>query len=357
MEYPKVNVIIVNYNGKSDLEVCLISVLNQTYPNYDITVVDNNSTDGSVEYIKNRFPKVKVIENSKNAGYGEGNNIGIKATKGDYVAILNYDVEVDQNWISELIKALKIDKSIQIATSKILMYDDKEMINTCGNVIHYTGLVFCRGIYKNALEFNKKEPVASTSGCSFVISRKVFEELTGFDVAFGRFGSAYSGSLEDTDLAWRAQLRGYRVIFVPSSVVYHKYKLKFNPKKYFYVECGRYLFLLKNFSCRTFVVLIPALLLTEILTWGYAIIKGPKFMKAKIQAYLWLFKNYREVLIKRRENQRLRKIKDSELFIRLTPDILFDQLISNSVSKVCIEKIINLVFRVHYSISYYLIKR
>lgn len=356
MEYPKVNVIIVNYNGKSDLEVCLNSVLNQTYPNYDITIVDNNSTDGGVEYIKSHFPQVKVIVNSENAGYGEGNNIGIKATKGDYVAILNYDVEVDQNWISELIEALKIDKSIQIATPKILMYDDKEMINTCGNIIHYSGLVFCRGIYKNALEFNRKELVASTSGCSFVISRKVFEELESFDVAFGSFGSAYSGSLEDTDLAWRAQLRGYRIIFVPSSVVYHKYKLKLNPKKYFYAECGRYRFLFKNFSCRTLVVLIPALLLTEILTWGYAIIKGPKFMKVKIQTYLWSFKNYREVLIKRKENLRLRKIKDSELFTRLSPGILFDQLIPNSVSKVCIEKVINFIFQVYYSISCYLIK-
>lgn len=125
---------------------CLRSVLRQSYSDYEVVVVDNASTDGRIELIKRLFPMVRFIANSKNMGYAEGNNVGIRLSDSEYVVVLNYDTEVHERWLEELIRPLTLDKAIALSTSKILLYGERETINACGNVEHYTGLAFCRGL-------------------------------------------------------------------------------------------------------------------------------------------------------------------------------------------------------------------
>ena len=129
MVEPKVSIIVVTYNSLQNLEVCLRSLFNQSYQNYDITVSDNGSKDNSLELVKEHFPKVRLIENSSNFGYSEGNNIGVRMTDGDYVAVVNNDAEFDRDWLKNLIEVIWTDAGIGAVTSKILFFDDRKKIN------------------------------------------------------------------------------------------------------------------------------------------------------------------------------------------------------------------------------------
>ena len=174
-------IILLSYNSHEDLAECIPSLMGQTYLNNEIIVVDNASTDSSVEFIKTNYPDIKLIETGENLGYPSGNNVGFEHAEGEYIAVLNPDTIVDTKWLAELIKPLEHDPQIALTTSKILIYDRKTVINTCANSPHYTGLDFCRGLYDAASEYGEIEEVGAISGCSFVIRKEALNHLAGFD--------------------------------------------------------------------------------------------------------------------------------------------------------------------------------
>jgi len=221
MELPKATVIIVNTNELHHLRRCLPSVLNQRYREYEVLVVDNASTDGSVEYVEREFPQVKVIRNSANLGYVGANNVGFEHATGEYLVVLNPDTEVEVDWLRELVLTLKNNPSAGLATSKILIMDDPQRINTCGNEITFAGITVCRGLGRPADTYDRLEAVSAVSGAAFAIKRSVLEHIGHFDESFFIY-------YEDTDLSLRAALAGYDCIYVPTSVVYHKYAFRFS---------------------------------------------------------------------------------------------------------------------------------
>lgn len=210
MKYPKVSVIIINWNGKRFLKDCLDSVLNQTYPNYEIILVDNGSIDGSVEFVEKNYPEVKLIKNEKNLGFAEGNNVGIrkalKNPKIEYVALLNNDMRVDQKWLESL-----VDAQADIAQSQILTSDGK---------ISATGILYSR----NGLAFDRrsthydKEPFGASGG-AVLYKGEVLEDVGVNTEFFDKDFFCYS---EDVDFSFRARLRGWKVKYAPQSIVYHK---------------------------------------------------------------------------------------------------------------------------------------
>lgn len=307
----KVSVIILNYNGAQRLKQCLRSVLNQTYRNYEVIVIDNASTDESVELVKREFPMVRLIVNDRNLGYAEGNNVGIRNTDSEYMAILNYDAEVDERWLSELVKPLTSDETVVFSTSKILYYDDRKKINACGNLGHFTGFAFCRGLGESSDNYCKSEFVSSISGCAFLARRKALNDI-------GLFDSDFFAYLEDTDLSWRALLMGYKIIYVPTSIAYHKYSGSLTPWKYFHLEKNRYALLIKHFKKSTLISLLPALTLSEVLAWGYAIKSGLNYVTGKVKAYAWVIGNWGKLINKRKIIQARRRTSDRELMSRLT---------------------------------------
>ncbi|ODS38358.1 MAG: hypothetical protein A7315_12510 [Candidatus Altiarchaeales archaeon WOR_SM1_79] len=345
-----VSVIILNTNELEDLKECVPSVLDQTYPNYEVIIVDNASSDGSIEYIKNikkKFANIRLVRNSENLGYARGNNTGIEHASTEFVVILNPDTVVERNWLEEMVLAIKKDPMIGMATPKIFMYNENkgskgELINTCGNDIHFTGLSFCRGFNKKGV-YNEPEVVAGISGCSFIVRKKLLDETGCFDPDHFIY-------LEDTDLSFRAQIAGYKLIFIPSSVMYHKYNLNLNPKKYFYLERNRLFLLLKNYQLRTLMLCIPSLILTEVITSGYAILSGWGYIKSKIRAHLWILRNINKIIERRKEVQRLRKVNDREIFNRLIWGIRFEQLVANKSMRRVLDLLFNPLFRVHYKI-------
>ncbi|BAI62000.1 putative glycosyltransferase [Methanocella paludicola SANAE] len=336
-----VSIIILSYNSCQDLMECIPSILEQIGSDHEIIVVDNGSVDGTESFIKKNYSNIQFIENGSNLGYAAGNNIGFRHAKGEYIVVVNPDTIPGNNWLSALIAPLQMNPEIAITTSKILMHTDKHLINTCANHSHYTGLNFCRGLNQLSSSFKKPLEVGAISGCSFATRRKVIEELGGFDSNFFLY-------MEDDDLSWRARLAGYKIMFVPSSVIYHKYRLTIAPWKEYYLERNRYILLLKNYRLKTLFLLLPVLLVTEAITWGHAILNGLPYMQSKLRAYWWLISNLNLVIPERKEIQSYRKISDKELIKLLDWRIPFEQVIVNESIKNQVDKIFNSIYKIYF---------
>lgn len=330
---PKASVIIVNTNELHHLKKCLPSIFRQRYPDYEVLVVDNASTDGSVEYLEREFSRAKIIRNRANLGYAGASNVGFKQASGDYIAILNSDTQVEPDWLRELVIALQADLRAGLATPKILMMDDPARLNTCGNEITLTGLTFCRGLEQPAEKYNRLEIVSAVSGAAFAIKRSVLEQIGGFDETFFMY-------YEDTDLSLRAMLAGYTCLYVPTSVVYHQYAFRFSPYKCFLQERNRYFSLLKTLRWRTLITLLPMLLLSELIAWGYVLLRGPEHVRSKLRSYAWLIGNRRQILKARCRVQTLRRVDDRVLLDRFSHRLTFAQTVNPSIATM-LERIFN----------------
>jgi len=341
-----VSIVVLSYNNVEDLPECIHSLITQTYNSFEIIVVDNGSTDGSEEFIRTNYPEIKVVQTGINLGYAAGNNAGFNVAKGEYIVFVNPDTVADPEWLAELIKPLESDQTITATTSKVLIYYQKDRINTCSNKNHPTGLTFCRGLNKSADEFNNYQEVSSVSGCSFAVRKDMLKNINGFDPDFFLYQ-------EDADLSWRIRFAGGKIMYVPKSIIYHKFKLSITPWKEFYLERNRYLILLKNLDSATLLFLLPSLIVTEILTMSHAVLNGPKYIKSKLLAYLWILRNTKTVFAKRRETLSKKKISDKEFFNFLDCNIPFEQVIENSI----MSKVADIVFNSYYNLHMKLIKK
>jgi GT2 family glycosyltransferase len=340
------SIVILSYNSREDLEECIPSLMSQTYQDFEIIVVDNASTDGSEEFIRTNYPMIKVVQTGKNLGYPAGNNAGFEVAEGEYIAVVNPDTVADPQWLAELIKPLERDHTIAATTSKILIYYQKDRINTCANTSHLTGLTFCRGLNKSVDEFNNFQAVGAVSGCSFAIRRDVLKYINGFDPDFFLY-------MEDADLSWRIRFAGGKILYVPESIIYHKFNLSIAPWKEFYLERNRYLILLKNLNTKTLLLLTPALAITEIVTMSHAVLNGPKYIKSKFMAYLWIIKHIRAISIKRDETLSKKRITDKEFFGLLDWSIPFEQVIENPIMK----RTTDIIFNSFYALNMKVIRR
>jgi GT2 family glycosyltransferase len=325
---PSASILLINYNGRDDLFRCLPAVIaDAAGHDYEILVLDNCSTDDSVETIIQKFPQVRLIRNHVNSGFGAGNNMAARMAKGEYLAFLNADTVVKKDWLEELIKAMQSGQHVGMATSKVLLMSEPDRINACGNDIHVSGLTLCRGAGKLEGAFSKVDQVSAASGAAFVMRRDLFLAMGGFDEAFFMY-------MEDTDLSFRVQLAGMTIRFVPSSVVYHDYALTFGPRKTFYQERNRYLMLLKNFRVATLLVLGPAFVIAEIVTWGFIFMRERKHLFEKLDAYRWVFEHISEIWQAHRIVQNQRKVRDRDLVRRLSWRLDFEQTGKSPVSRI-----------------------
>lgn len=323
-DLPAVSVIIVSHNGQRHLRECLPSVCGQDYPDFQVLVVDNGSSDGSAGFVESEFPSVKVIMNEVNLGFGRANNAGAKQATGEYLAFLNQDTVVEPRWLSGLVSALEEHPEAALATPKILLSTEPAKINACGNQSHYTGLSFCRGAGQPADSFSALEKVNAVSGAAFVIRSDVFHELRGFDEDFFLY-------MEDIDLSWRARLCGHSCIYVPDSIVLHDYALTFGPDKSYFQERNRWLMLLKNLRWRTIALLLPALLLSEFITWGWIVVRDTRNIDNKARAYGWIMRNWRAVGKSRSQVQAQRCVTDRDLIRECESTLAYGQLAGGAI--------------------------
>lgn len=304
---PRASVVIVNYNGGDQVTACLESVLaDPAGAAYQIILVDNASSDGSAQVVADRFPRLTLLRSQTNLGFGGANNLGARHARGDYLAFLNPDTVVTPGWLEALLAALEEEPQPALATSKILLLNEPERINTAGNEVHLTGLTLCRGAGLDSDRLDEPAEVTAVSGAAFAMHRELFEQLGGFDAEFFMY-------LEDTDLSLRARLAGARCLYVPRSVVYHDYELRFGPDKTYYEEHNRYRMVLKAFRWPTLLLLLPALLLAEVVTWGYVLLRDRPRWRNKLRAYAHLVHTWPGLRAARLQAQSLRRRPDREL--------------------------------------------
>ncbi len=299
----KVAIILVNWNGRKHLKDCLSSLKNQSYKGFDIILVDNNSTDGSLDNVRDK--NVILIQNKENYGFAKGNNIGIqKAIKAgyEYIVLANYDTETDKEWLKKLVDRAESDPKIGAVQSKVLLADSK-LINTTGSHLHFLGFSYC-GDYQHKDTFGVSNDICAASGASVLLQTDVLKKIGLFDEIFFMY-------LEDTDLSWRIKEAGYSIVFEPESIIYHKYSFSKNKDKFYHSEKNRIIFILKNYELKTILLLLPAILITEILMIGYATLGG--WLAEKLKGYKFIIKHRKEILKARHKVQAKRKIKDHDL--------------------------------------------
>ncbi|NJD56812.1 MAG: glycosyltransferase family 2 protein [Nitrospirae bacterium] len=307
-----VSVIVLNYNGKHLLEECMESLFSQSCPPLEIIVVDNGSTDGSVPYLEERYgTRIRLIRNSANLGFAEGNNIGIAAAAGSHIALLNNDAVADRRWLEGLVSAAQgSDSTFGMWASKILFYDRRDMIDTAGHLIYPDGLNRGRG--KNEIDrgqYDLQEEIFFPSGCAALYAKMMLDEIDAFDPDFFAYG-------DDTDLGLKARLAGWKCLFVPASVVYHRSSATagtYSPFKAYLVERNRVWVLIKYFPF-TDILLSPWYTLVRLTLTAYAALTGrgaagrfiegssaPGLMKVLFRAYADALRKLPLMIQKRRD--------------------------------------------------------
>jgi hypothetical protein len=219
--YPLVYCVILNLNGRDLLRETLQSIKQMTYPRFKIVVVDNGSTDGSPESVRSNYPDAMLIENGKNLGFGGGNNVGMQyalANGADWIFLLNNDILVDPNLLTELMKVATSGEKIGILSPKIYYLSEPNKFWYAGGKINYfTGIIAHRGIREQDRgQYDRIEDTDYVTGCAFLIKREVLEQIGMFDPVYHPIYS------EDADLSVRATRAGYRLVYVPHAKLWHK---------------------------------------------------------------------------------------------------------------------------------------
>jgi len=314
-ENPLVSVIVLNYNAGELLLNCIESIKKSAYKNLEIIVVDNISTDKSQKICKEKYPDIKLIQNDENFGYCEGNNIGIRKAKGDFIMILNPDTIVEPNCIRELIFAHeKLGEGLY--QPKILSLNEKQVLQSTGNMLHVFGFGFAKdkGRKDEGVDEEIKK-IGYASGTCLFTSRNVLEKVGLLD----SFLFLYH---DDLDLGWRASQIGINSYYVPKSKIYHveSYSLKWSAKKFYWLERNRKYCLLTHYSKNTYAKMHSSLCLVDLFVWFFYISKG--FLGAKIKAELDIRRNRKFIETKYQELEKKKTIPDEKL-IQEFPDEIF----------------------------------
>jgi len=331
---PLVSIIILNYNAGNLLLNCVDSVFKSTYPNFEVLVVDNISTDNSHIICKEKFEKIHLIKNKENLGYCEGNNVGIRNADGEFIVILNPDTIVEPNWLNHLMSAYsKFGEGLY--QPKFFSLNEKLVLQSTGNMLHIFGFGFARDKGKADDEKIKSvEKINYASGTCLFTSKLVLDKVGLLDP----FLFLYH---DDLDLGWRAAQIGINSFYVPQSIIYHaeSYSIKWSSKKFYWLERNRKYCLLTHYSKETYAKMRSSLFLVDVCVWLFYLSKG--FLGAKIRAELDIFRNRKAIKIKYNQLEKIKIISDKELIKKFPDEIfvpknvsepIFNQLFNNILS-------------------------
>ena len=310
----KIAVVILNWNGKKFLEELLPTLIQHTPSEVDIVVGDNASSDNSVEFLKQSYPQIQIIQNDKNYGFAEGYNKVLDKVYADYFVLLNSDVEVTDNWISPIINMMDADDNIAICQPKLLSYyqrDTFEYAGGAGGYIDKYGYPFCRGRLFTTLEkdngqYNDVCEIFWATGAAMFVKAKVWKDLGGLDGDF-------FAHMEEIDFCWRAKNAGYKVYYCPQSVVYHiggGTLPPSSPFKTFLNFRNNFSLLFKNLQKRQLAYVFPIRILMDwVAALKFLAEKKPKEFTAVIKAH-WDFYRQIPALKHKRKNITQRKVSN-----------------------------------------------
>jgi GT2 family glycosyltransferase len=304
------SVVIVAYESGRALTRCLDSLETHEDAMLEVVLVNNGPAEPPVVEASAR-DYVELVSPGENLGFAGGANLGAQQAKGDVLVFLNPDTVVAPGAVGALAAALE-DRSIGIAMARLRLLDRPELLNSGGNVLHFTGLAWSGSYGRPAEEISELRDVTYPTGAAMAIRGDVFRELGGFTDELFMYQ-------EDLELAWRVRLRGLRIVLVPDADVYHDYEYGRNPRKHYLLERNRLVFVLSAYSGRLLLLIGPVLASTELAMLALALKDG--WAREKLAGWAWCLRRAGWLRRRRRRTQALRRVPDRDLAPLLTPVI------------------------------------
>ena len=301
------SVVIVAYRAGPALLRCLDSLSGQDGL-IETIVVDNGGGGPEIERVR-EIEAVRLVEPAENVGFAAGCNLGAREARGDVLVFLNPDTIVADRALAQLELAVD-DPSVGIAMARLRLLDEPEKLNSSGVEMHVTGIGWAGGFGEPADSLTERREVPAPSGTAMAVRADTFRRLGGFAEELFMY-------IEDLELGWRARIAGYRVIVEPAADVFHEYEYGRNPRKNYFLERNRLVFVLSAYSSRLLLLAGPLLVATEVGMLALALKEG--WLRDKVAGWGWLARNAGVVSRRRRATQALRTVRDRELAAWLTP--------------------------------------
>ncbi len=313
---PLFSIIIVAYKSQKVIRLCLKSILNSKFTNFEIIIVDCSpdlKTKQAISpFLSSKF--ITYVRSLRNLGYAAGNNLGAQYAGGDWLIILNPDCQVKSNWLNQAKRVISTNSGNIIQP---LILDPKtKQVSIAGKIRSYLGFDYLQGYQTPITNWSKTQAISSISGSAVFVHQSLFHKLHGFDPIFFMY-------YEDSDFAWRAKLTGAKTILIPAIEVFHEYffysqnnSYLHQQKKWFLLERNRLMMILKNYSAKTLFFLTPILIISEVGLIFFALAHG--FLLSKLKSYLSLLTLIPHIIAQRIQIQGCRTVSDG-LTLKYTP--------------------------------------
>ncbi|MFH1412745.1 MAG: glycosyltransferase family 2 protein [bacterium] len=308
--------------AKKYLPECIASIRAQHLDNESkIFLIDNETNEESFNYLKITVPEAEIVRNKNNDGFAKAYNDSIKLAleQGyDYLFLINIDTVIEPDCIAQLIKQIETDQEVAAVQARLMLWSDKNKINSIGNVTHFLGFGYCDGYKEEYKQIEYKE-ICYPSGAGVLFKADALKKVGLFDEEMWMYN-------EDQDLGWRLWLAGYKCILAPKAVVYHKYSFSKSIQKYYWMERNRIINIIKNYHLLTILLIFPAWIIMELGLCLFALEKG--WFDEKIRVYKYFFKESTCKYLKkaRKESQSLRKVPDHEIVKMFSGQILYQEI-------------------------------
>lgn len=321
---PKISIVVLNWDGKQHLETCFNSIKEQTYQNFETILVDNGSKDGSIELVKEKFPWVKLVSLPINIGFPRGNNVGIKASEGEYILTLNNDTKLEKDCLKNLIEVVEQNKDVGMFALKMMFFYEPNLVNSTGTLLYKDGSAMNRGIkQEDKGQFEEIDEIFGPCAGAALYKKEMLEDIRlGEDEYFDKDFIIY---LEDADLSLRAQMKGWKSVYVPKSIIHHVHSATMqakSPRKLYLSERNRIWYTIKDYP-------VPLLFKTPLYTFKRYLtlaknlekateskhkFKKSEFVWALIKAWLVGIFYIPKMLRKRKIIQKNKKISKKEFY-------------------------------------------
>lgn len=323
----RVAIILVNYKdyAKKYLADCLASIRSLKYKrDIKLFITDNETSAESFQYISTMAPEAELILNKNNDGFAKGNNDAMQLAVNEgyeYILLLNMDAVIDSHALQEMQKKISLDKKIGAVQARLMLFNNKEKINSLGNVSHFLGFGYSLAYndeYKN-WQNRTKEDIAYPSGAAVLFRTEALLQVGFFDEELWMYN-------EDQDLGWRLWLNGWRSVLAEDAVVYHKYEFSKSIKKYYWMDRNRIIVIIKNYRLLSLLLILPAFLLMELGLMIFAFKSG--WIKNKFSVWRYFLKpgTWKYLLQARKNTQSLRKTKDRDIVKLFSGKIWYQEI-------------------------------
>lgn len=312
---PVASIIIPHLNGRHHLDDCLQSLRRQTCQEFEVILADNGSTDGTQAYLREHYPEVRLLELGHNRGFTGACNAGWRAAQGEFIILLNNDTEVTPTWLEAVLDAFRRHPEVGSVASKMRLFDRRDYLHTAGDYYRIDGIPGNRGVWqKDEGQFDQEEYVFSACGGSAAFRQTMLAEI-------GFLDDDFFFSCEDVDMGWRANLAGWRVLYVPTAVLYHKLKATGGHVTGSYYDGRNFLYLIwKNYPTSLLRRYWPLIARAQLAITQAALQQWRgAAARARLRGQLAGLWGLGKMRAKHRTIQALRRIDDETLTMRLTP--------------------------------------